>query len=76
MLPSCIEDLAGPPEPSPPAQQAATLRLMDHILHVTLLQVMLLPCGRASRMTSSCEGAVSCGLLGVYNNRDIFLAHP
>ncbi len=42
MLPSCIKDLAGPPEPPPPAQQAATLRLMDHILHATLLQVMVL----------------------------------
>ena len=39
VLPSCIEDLAGPPEPPPPAQQAATMRLMDHILRVTLLQV-------------------------------------
>lgn len=39
MLPSCIEDLAGPPEAPPPAKQAATLRLMDHILRVTLLQV-------------------------------------
>ena len=43
MLPSCIEDLAGPPEAPPPAQQAATRRLMDHILRVTLLQVLSIP---------------------------------
>ena len=50
VLPSCIEDLAGPPEPPPPAQQAATLRLMDHILRVTLLQVILPYCWTASWM--------------------------
>ena len=44
VLPSCIEELAGPPEPPLPAQQAATMRLMDHILRVTLLQVCSVHC--------------------------------
>ena len=43
MLPFCIEDLSGPPEAPLPAQQAATRRLMDHILRVTLLQVPSIP---------------------------------
>ena len=43
MLPSCIADMAGPPEAPLPAQQAATRRLMDHILRVTVLQVPSIP---------------------------------
>ena len=52
VLPSCIEDLAGSPDPPPPAQQAATMRLMDHILRVTLLQVGLLFRARAAQLAA------------------------
>ena len=58
MLPSCIEDLAGPPEAPPPAQQAATRRLMDHILRVTLLQVPSIPVLSGLPLRSESSGVI------------------